>query len=246
MGPWFKGPGSTNKQPFGRGQFRLPRVEGVEGVRLQGECGDHVKYVECSGTQTRRCLRAIGFARSKVLAGNALTIRTPSYRSPRKCCKQKTYGRAKPFRCNTYKKQGVGGPLSHCTSNSFLPYPVTSSSLSSYLLLPPYLSRRSPRCLLHCSTHGTPTPRPTFSRRSPLARRDCARHSRFAAFHRSSPARRSTLLDRNRFRSRRDDPAPPRRRHYRPRHRNRSCVPAGPSPSRKAIPQSHRHPLRHS
>src|SRR5204862_2494131 len=66
-----------------------------------------------------------------------------------------------------------------------------------YLLisLSPYLSRRSPRCLLHCSTHGTPTLRPTFSRRSPLARRDCARHSRFAAFHRSSPARRSTLLD---------------------------------------------------
>jgi len=74
MGPWFKGPGSTNKQHIGRGQFHLPRVEGVEGVRLQGECGDHVKYVECSGTQTRRCLRAIGFARSKVLAGNALTI----------------------------------------------------------------------------------------------------------------------------------------------------------------------------
>ncbi len=29
-----------------------------------------------------------------------------TYRSPRKCCKQKTYGMAKPFRCNTYKKQG--------------------------------------------------------------------------------------------------------------------------------------------
>ena len=31
------------------------------------------------------------------------------YGSPRKCCKQKTYGLAKPFRCNTYKKQGGGG-----------------------------------------------------------------------------------------------------------------------------------------
>ena len=30
--------------------------------------------------------------------------------SPCKCCKQKSYGRAKSFRCNTYKKQGVGGP----------------------------------------------------------------------------------------------------------------------------------------
>ena len=27
------------------------------------------------------------------------------------CCKHKTYGRAKPFRCNTYKKPGVGGAL---------------------------------------------------------------------------------------------------------------------------------------
>src|SRR6266480_2219825 len=134
MCPWFKGPGSTNKQHFGRGQFRLPRVEGVEGVRLQGECGDHMKYVECSGTQTRRCHRVSGFARSKVLAGNALTIRTPSYRSPRKCCKQKTYGRAKPFRCNTYKKQGVGGPLSHCTSNSFLLFFLTSLPRHPYLL----------------------------------------------------------------------------------------------------------------
>ena len=31
------------------------------------------------------------------------------YTSPRKCCKQKTYGIAKPFRCNTYKNHGGGG-----------------------------------------------------------------------------------------------------------------------------------------
>src|ERR1700682_3052650 len=30
-----------------------------------------------------------------------------TYGSPRKCCKQKTYSPAKPFRCNTYKKQGA-------------------------------------------------------------------------------------------------------------------------------------------
>src|SRR6267143_2242730 len=30
-----------------------------------------------------------------------------TYESHRKCCKQKTYGLAKPFRCNTYKKPGV-------------------------------------------------------------------------------------------------------------------------------------------
>ncbi len=33
-----------------------------------------------------------------------------TYGFPRKCCKQKTYGQAKPFRCNTYKKPGVGVP----------------------------------------------------------------------------------------------------------------------------------------
>ena len=31
-----------------------------------------------------------------------------TYAAPRKCCKQKTYGKAKPFRCNTYKKPGEG------------------------------------------------------------------------------------------------------------------------------------------
>ena len=31
-----------------------------------------------------------------------------TYGSPRKCCKQKTYGQVKPFRCNTYKKHGDG------------------------------------------------------------------------------------------------------------------------------------------
>jgi len=33
-----------------------------------------------------------------------------TYGFPRKCCKQTTYGRAKSFSCNTYKKQGGGGP----------------------------------------------------------------------------------------------------------------------------------------
>src|SRR6266849_4246839 len=32
-----------------------------------------------------------------------------TYGSPRKCCKQKTYGPTKSFRCNTYKKQGGRG-----------------------------------------------------------------------------------------------------------------------------------------
>jgi hypothetical protein len=65
-----------------------------------------------------------------------------------------------------------------------------------------YLSARVTRPLLHCSTHGTPTPRPTLPRRSPLARRNRARHSRFAALHRPAPAGRRALLDRNWFRTR--------------------------------------------
>src|SRR6266702_2566627 len=39
----------------------------------------------------------------------------------------------------------------------------------------------------------------------PSAERDRARHPRFAAFHGAASARRSTLLDRNRLRARRND-----------------------------------------
>src|SRR5216683_1688614 len=74
------------------------------------------------------------------------------------------------------------------------PYLVTS--------LLPYLPARLTCLLLHCSTHGSPTTRPTLSYRSPLARRDCACHPRFTALHRSAPARRPALLDRNWFRTR--------------------------------------------
>jgi hypothetical protein len=86
-------------------------------------------------------------------------------------------------------------PLFHGSRNTghesrlSLPYIITS--------LFRYLSARFARLLLHCSTHGTPTPRPTLSLRSPLARRDRARHSRLAALHRSALKRRPTLLDRN-------------------------------------------------
>ncbi len=62
------------------------------------------------------------------------------------------------------------------------------------------------------SPHGSPTSRPTFPRRSPLARGDRSRHPRFTALH-CAPRRRraffaspdssgSTLLDRNWFRAR--------------------------------------------
>src|SRR6266852_1834430 len=42
-----------------------------------------------------------------------------TYASLRKCCKQKTYGQAKSFTCNTYKKPGVGVFFpSRCTTGA--------------------------------------------------------------------------------------------------------------------------------
>jgi hypothetical protein len=37
--------------------------------------------------------------------------RCSTYGSPHKCCKQRTYGLTKSFRCNTYKKQGGSLPV---------------------------------------------------------------------------------------------------------------------------------------
>src|SRR6267378_3720993 len=59
-----------------------------------------------------------------------------TYGSPRKCCKQKTYGLAKPFRCNTYKKQGgpalrrsgVYPPISILELIPFSPSPSKASA----------------------------------------------------------------------------------------------------------------------
>src|SRR5216684_8182376 len=70
------------------------------------------------------------------------SFRCNTYGSPRKCCKQKTYGRDNSFSCNTYKK--VGGvhpssqkPISLPKLFSSAPYLVTS--------LLPYFARRSRR-----------------------------------------------------------------------------------------------------
>ena len=123
----------------------------------------------------------------------------------------------KPIVCHSY--ENCRGVYQQFPSWNEVQSPSTSSACSStghgtritshvpcsfFLTSLPlsYLSLRSPRRLLHCSIHGSPTPRPTFPRRSPLARRDRARHPRFTALHRAAPARRSTLLDRNRFRTR--------------------------------------------
>ena len=50
---------------------------------------------------------------------NLSPFRINTYRNVRKCCKQKTYATAKPFRCNTYKKQGVGTVGSESSSLPF-------------------------------------------------------------------------------------------------------------------------------
>ena len=94
----------------------------------------------------------------------------------------------KPIVCHSYEN----------TRYVYQQFPSWHSSRCLPNLIP-YSQSPIPSLLLHCSTHGTPTPRPTFSRRSPLARRNCARHPRFAAFHRAAPTGRSTLLDRNWF-----------------------------------------------
>src|SRR5947209_24805 len=64
-----------------------------------------------------------------------------TYRFPRKCCKQKTYDRAKPFSCNTDNKHRGGGHIlvqaksvslsSPCVrAHSLIPIPISH-------LLPP-------------------------------------------------------------------------------------------------------------
>jgi hypothetical protein len=44
-----------------------------------------------------------------------------TYGSPRKCYKQKAYGKANFFKCNTYKKQGWGPRPSAAQTSSELP-----------------------------------------------------------------------------------------------------------------------------
>ena len=69
-----------------------------------------------------------------------------TYGSTRKCCKQKTYGLAKPFRCNTYKKTGGGYPFSRWRS---LP---TSLGISPTL---PFSFQLSTINLLCAAFHGS-------------------------------------------------------------------------------------------
>jgi hypothetical protein len=58
---------------------------------------------------------------------NLSPFRINTYRNVRKCCKQKTYAPAKPFRCNTYKKPGAGAVGSESSS---LPFNFQLSTVS--------------------------------------------------------------------------------------------------------------------
>jgi hypothetical protein len=72
-------------------------------------------------TQRPSCLFARRLICSGVNSLEALTkmaendasnsFRSNTYDTPRKCCKQKTYGTVKSFRCNTYKKHRGWGSL---------------------------------------------------------------------------------------------------------------------------------------
>src|SRR5882762_7409764 len=67
-----------------------------------------------------------------------------TYGPPRKCCKQKTYGLVKPFRC-TYKKTGGAGPAFPILELILLPIllspcpttPLRSKSLLFLVIRPP-------------------------------------------------------------------------------------------------------------
>src|SRR5713226_10783704 len=65
-------------------------------------------------------------------------LRCNTYAPPRKCCKQTTYGPPKPFRCNTYKKQGEGVPI---MVNQVLETSHPLSSATLRLCAPPSILR---------------------------------------------------------------------------------------------------------
>jgi hypothetical protein len=58
------------------------------------------------------------------------------YGFPRKCCKQKTYVTAKTFRCNIYKKQGVGVSFPLWNSPHSVHFPFFSYTYGNPILQP--------------------------------------------------------------------------------------------------------------
>src|SRR5713226_4535441 len=74
-----------------------------------------------------------------------------------KCCKQKTYGLAKPLKCNTYKKQGRTSfkPKAYLSSRAL--HPILTSLPSSL----PYFPRYGGRGGLQIRGAGGASPAPT-------------------------------------------------------------------------------------
>jgi len=83
-----------------------------------------------------------------------------TYGFPRKCCKQKTYGLAKPFRCNTYKKQegtsvhsessvtSALSPSSHFLSTFNFRLSTSSAPILNGSLATDHTPRFPARCML--------------------------------------------------------------------------------------------------
>ncbi len=116
-----------------------------------------------------------------------------TYGFPRKCCKQKTCGRAKPFRYNTYKKQGGGGimvnqlPLSSKVSTRLQPSFVLNRfhTLSFSVSCNSFACHSYENCRV-CTNNfhsGSPRVQPRGTLRSMLARRSlgglCANSASF-------------------------------------------------------------------
>ena len=94
-------------------------------------------FPHLQGCDARNSFRICSYANCRVsfgLSPNSQTAPCPSkpficntYESPRKCCKQKTYGQTNSFRCNTYKNTG-GPPV-------VAPYRYVASTYPLYLPL---------------------------------------------------------------------------------------------------------------
>jgi hypothetical protein len=64
------------------------------------------KSFACHTSETPRWPHSDANPKGSLSCPNLFSCNT--YGHSRKCCKQKTYGMAKPFRCNTYKNTGRG------------------------------------------------------------------------------------------------------------------------------------------
>jgi hypothetical protein len=79
-----------------------------------------------------------------------------TYGPPRKCCKQKTYGQAKPFRCNTYRKHGGWATASSAASHSPLLSCSCAQALSFHTLAHSLARRKNQPLYFQALPHSLP------------------------------------------------------------------------------------------